>query len=288
MQYGLNLPIGGSGSDPRILAEFAALAEEVGWDGVFLEDYIVYTNTTYHSAPGFPTHDPWVALAAMAISTTRVRLGTTVTALSRRRPWKLARETVSLDHLSGGRLILGAGSGDVHDAGFSRVGEVTDAKQRAEMLDESLTIVDGLWSGEPFSYHGSHYAVDDVTFLPRPLQTPRIPIWIGGGGPHRGPVRRAARWDGACLYKETDDGDGQDMMAADVSGLKRAIADERETDAPFDIVVGGRPRRDDSEQERAHIRSVAQAGATWWLEWIPANDIDVMRAAIWRGPLRID
>ncbi|MGI8855208.1 MAG: LLM class flavin-dependent oxidoreductase [Thermomicrobiales bacterium] len=288
MQYALNLPIGGSGSDPRILAEFAALAEEVGWDGVFLEDYIVYTNTTYHSLPGFPTHDPWIALAAMAMSTKRIRLGTTVTPLSRRRPWKLARETVSLDHLSGGRLILGAGAGDVRDSGFARVGEVTDAKQRAEMLDESLTILTGLWSGEPFSYHGTHYDVDDVTFLPRPIQTPRIPIWIGGGWPLRAPVRRAAHWDGACLYKETDDDEGQDMTSVDVSALKRAIEQERPTDTPFAIVVGGRQRRDDWEEERAHIRSVAQAGATWWVEWIAAADVDAMRAAIKCGPLRID
>jgi alkanesulfonate monooxygenase SsuD/methylene tetrahydromethanopterin reductase-like flavin-dependent oxidoreductase (luciferase family) len=160
MQYALALPNGGECGDPRILADLARLAEASGWDAVFLEDYICYTNDTYHSLPGAPTYDPWVALAAMALHTERVRLGTSVTPLPRRRPWKLAREAVTLDHLSHGRLILGVGSGDAREQGFSRVGEVVDARQRAEMLDEGLDILVGLWSGQPFSYTGKHYAID--------------------------------------------------------------------------------------------------------------------------------
>src|SRR5438067_2363908 len=149
MRYGLELPNAGLGGDALTLAGLAALAEEVGWDGVFLEDYIVH-----HSAPYTPTYDPWVSLAAMAMRTERIRLGTTVTPLSRRRPWKLARETVTLDHLSNGRLILGVGLGDVNDPGFTRMGEVTDAKQRARILDEALDVLVGLWSGQPFNHHG--------------------------------------------------------------------------------------------------------------------------------------
>jgi alkanesulfonate monooxygenase SsuD/methylene tetrahydromethanopterin reductase-like flavin-dependent oxidoreductase (luciferase family) len=186
MKYGLTLANAGVGGDARTLAEFAALAEASGWDGVFLEDYIVH-----HSAADAPTYDPWVALAAMALRTERILIGTSVTPLSRRRPWKVARETATLDHLSNGRLILGVGVGDVGDPGFGRVGEETDTKRHASMLDEALDVLVGLWSGQPFQYHGEHYHVEDVTFLPRPLQEPRIPIWVGGGYPLLGPMRRA-------------------------------------------------------------------------------------------------
>jgi alkanesulfonate monooxygenase SsuD/methylene tetrahydromethanopterin reductase-like flavin-dependent oxidoreductase (luciferase family) len=196
MKYGLNLPNGGACGDARTLAEFAHLAEEAGWDGVFLEDYIVW-----QSHQDVPTYDPWVALAAMALRTERIRLGTQVTPLPRRRPWKLARETVTLDHLSNGRLILGVGLGDPTDGNFNQFEEVTDLKARARMLDEALDVLVGLWSGEPFSYRGEYYHVDEITLLPRPVQTPRIPIWVGGGWPLKGPARRAARWDGACFYK---------------------------------------------------------------------------------------
>ena len=130
MQYGLSLPNGGVCGDARVLAELGCLAEEAGWDGVFVEDYIVH-----QSDGAVPTCDPWIALAAMAVSTKQIRLGTSVTPLSRRRPWKVAREAVALDQLSNGRFILGVGSGDAGEAGFSRVNEVRDAKERAKMLD---------------------------------------------------------------------------------------------------------------------------------------------------------
>lgn len=288
MRYGISLPCGGECADPRILADLACLAEAAGWDGIFLEDYVQYTNEDYYSLPGFPTYDPWVALTAMALNTERIRLGTSVTPLPRRRPWKLARETVSVDVLSGGRLILGVGLGDPRDAGATKVGEPQDARQRAEMLDESLDILVGLWSGKPFSYHGKHYSVDDVTFLPTPAQSPRIPIWVGGVWPKRGPVQRAARWDGACLYKETDDGTWQDMTPDDVRALKETIERERSAPTPFDIVIGGRQRSDDLERDRAYMRAVAEAGATWLAEWVPAASLDTMRAAIARGPLRVE
>lgn len=291
MQYALSLPNGGECGDPGILADLAALAEASGWNAVLLEDYICYTNDTYHSVPGAPTYDPWVALAAVALCTKRIRLGTSVTPLPRRRPWKLAREAVTLDHLSNGRLILGVGSGDVREPGFTNVGETLNAKQRAELLDESLDILVGLWSGQPFSYKGKHYSIDNTTFLPMPVQSPRIPIWVGGGWPNPGPTQRAARWDGACLCKQTDDGSWQDMMPGDVQALQAAVERQRSAAtvaAPFDIVVGGRQRGDDWEQERTVIRSLAEAGATWWSEWVPAADRATMRAAIARGPLRSD
>jgi alkanesulfonate monooxygenase SsuD/methylene tetrahydromethanopterin reductase-like flavin-dependent oxidoreductase (luciferase family) len=164
MRYGLSLPNGGVCGDARVLAELGVLAEESGWDGVFVEDYIVH-----QSDGAVPTCDPWIALAAMAVGTKRVRLGTSVTPLNRRRPWKVAREAVALDQLSNGRFILGVGSGDVGEAGFSRVNEVRDAKERAQILDEALDIILGLWTGQPFSYEGRHFQVHEMTFLPTPV-----------------------------------------------------------------------------------------------------------------------
>jgi alkanesulfonate monooxygenase SsuD/methylene tetrahydromethanopterin reductase-like flavin-dependent oxidoreductase (luciferase family) len=284
MRYALSLPIGGVCSDPRVLAELAGLAEQSGWDGVFLEDYIVYQKLT-----GEPTGDPWVALAAMALRTERIRLGTMVTPLSRRRPWKVAREAVSVDQLSNGRLILGVGLGDSREAGFARLNEVAEARSRAERLDEALDVLVGLWSGQPFSYVGRHYQVQDLTFLPKPVQQPRIPIWVGGGWPLKAPAERAARWDGACLYKHpggVGTGEWEDMSPEDVRSLRALVESRRGGAVSYDIAVGGRQRGPDWEQERNWIQSVAAAGATWWTEWLPPAELDVMRANVQRGPLR--
>jgi alkanesulfonate monooxygenase SsuD/methylene tetrahydromethanopterin reductase-like flavin-dependent oxidoreductase (luciferase family) len=284
MKYGLTLPIGGICSDPRLLAEFAHLAEQSGWDGVFLEDYIVYQGQA-----GTPTCDPWIALAAMALATKHVRLGTTVTPLSRRRPWKLARETVTLDHLSGGRLVLGVGLGDPSDHTFAQFGEETDPHKRAALLDEGLAVLTQIWSGEPVCFHGQAYHVEGPALLPKPVQAPRIPIWVGGAWPNKGPVARAARWDGACLYKlpNGDNGDGV-LDAAEVRALKAAVQDGRAEGTPFDIVTGGVPRGKDWEADRQRIRALGEAGATWWVEWIPPASKGEMLAAVSRAPLWAD
>lgn len=282
MRYALCFPNGGACDDPRDYGEFARLAEQAGWDGAFIEDYIIW-----QGHQDIPTYDPWLALAAMALSTSRIRLGTMVTALPRRRPWKVAREAITLDHLSKGRLILGVGLGDTSiDISFTHFGEITDTRQRAKMLDEGLDILAGLWSGQPFTYHGEHYHVDRVRLLPRPIQTPRIPIWVGGAYPKKGPTRRAARWDGACLYKITN----EDMTPADVRALKEFVEGHRAARGPFDIALGGRHRGDDWEQERALIRSLAEAGATWWVEYLPPQirGFEEMRVRVQRGPLRIE
>jgi alkanesulfonate monooxygenase SsuD/methylene tetrahydromethanopterin reductase-like flavin-dependent oxidoreductase (luciferase family) len=282
MKYALELP---NMLAPQLLAEMASAAEEAGWNGIFLEDYIVHW-----SAKNAPTYDPWVALAAMATKTKTIRLGTTVTPISRRRPWKLAREAVTLDHLSNGRLILGVGLGDPNDAGFGPVGDVVDIKQRAAMADEALTIMVGLWSGQPFSFQGAHYQLQEVTFLPTPVQQPRIPIWIGGSLPHKGPIKRAARWDGMLPYKKTGDGSWQDMTPAEVSALRSEIEQQRTTAAPFDLVIGGRQRAADWEKERALIRSLAEAGLTWWGEYIePEQLVDIPACLVYirQGPLFI-
>jgi len=287
MRYGLNLPNGGAWGDARTLGELARLAEDTGWDGVFIEDYIVWQG--YQDVP---THDPWIALAAMAMQTQRIRLGTTITPLARRRPWKVARETVTLDHLSNGRLILGVGLGDIeHDAAsFASFGEVTDAKVRAKMLDEALDVLVGLWNGKPFSYHGEYYRVNEVTLLPCPIQTPRIPIWVGGGFPLKGPTQRALRWDGSCMYKQPSGKSWEDWTPADVRALKSLADQTRGGVTPFDIALGGRRRGDDWEKERSLIKSLADAGATWWVEYVPPEigGLDAACACIARGPLQID
>src|SRR5690349_1084122 len=140
MKFSVTFGAVGDGRDPRGLADLARIAEDSGWDGVFLEDYLAYQGTS------LPTYDPWICLAAMACATSRVRLGTTVTPLPRRRPWKVAAEAVALDHLSGGRMILGVGIGDPADPFLGGVGETTDPRVLAEMLDEGLQVIDALWS----------------------------------------------------------------------------------------------------------------------------------------------
>jgi len=151
------------------------------------------------------------------------------------------------------------------------------------MLDEALEVLTGLWTGEPFHYEGQYYQVKEVTFLPRPVQSPRIPIWVGGGYPHKGPMRRAARWDGMCPYKHN----GHFLMPDDVRGLRDFIQEERGSLEGYDIAVGGSARRVDWEKERAYIRSLAEAGITWWTEYIPPDSggLENVRSFIQRGPL---
>jgi alkanesulfonate monooxygenase SsuD/methylene tetrahydromethanopterin reductase-like flavin-dependent oxidoreductase (luciferase family) len=276
MEHGLALPTGGECGDPAFILELAIEAERHGWDAVFLEDYICFQGD-----PTAPTCDPWVALAAIATRTKRIRLGTMVTPLARRRPWKVAREVAGIDQLSGGRMILGIGLGDtgehvVGDASFSSFGEVLDPHTRAEMLDEGVEVVAGLLTGAPFSYAGKHYRVDQVTFQPASVQKPRVPIWVGGGYPILGPTGRALRWDGSCLYGART----HDLQAADVRELL-----ERAGQRHFDVCVGGRQRR---EGDRDWLAELAAAGTTWWAEYLPAQDRSTMRESVRGGPLRID
>ena len=177
MRFGLIVQMTGSLGYPQPLARLAREAEAAGWDGFFIWD--VFGGD---SAAPAPVVDPWIALAAIAATTERIRFGPMVTPLPRRRPWKLAREAASLDQLSGGRLILGVGIGTPPEE-FARFGEQVDPRIRAEMLDEGLEVLTGLWSGEPFSFQGRHYRVEEATLLPRPVQQPRIPIWVGGTWP---------------------------------------------------------------------------------------------------------
>jgi len=184
-----------------------------------------------------------------------------VTSLSRRRPWKVARETVTLDRLSGGRLILGVGVGDLNDDGFGKVGEITDSKQRNEMLDEALQVLTGLWSAKSFSFEGRFYKVRELRLLPAPLQKPRIPIWIGGQWPHGAPVRRATRWDGICTYKLNRDGGVDALTPYEIRELKRSIEQSRPQPAPFDLCVGGSSPEEDPTLVRRRIDAAAEAAS---------------------------
>ena len=184
----------GEGRDRAALAGLASLAEAAGWDAFFLEDYLSYR--------GLPTYDPWVCLAAIAAATTRIRLGTTVTPLPRRHPWELAAQAVTVDHLSGGRLILGVGSGAADDPVFTTVGTPMTAPERAARLDEGLHILTALWTGTVVHHHGPCYRIDGLQLPATPIQQPRIPIWTGGdlrqpGSPPADPMGRRLRLPGA-------------------------------------------------------------------------------------------
>ena len=286
MKYGLDITSAGAAGDARTMSELAHIAEESGWDGIFLEDYIIW-----QSHPDAPTFDPWITLAAIAMRTQRVRLGTLVTPAARRRPWKLAQELVTLDHLSNGRVTLGVGLGDTgesigEDLSFANFGEVVDVKKRARMLDEGLEIITRVWRGELFSFEGEFYKIHDVQMLPKPIQQPRIPIWVGGGYPKRGPTSRALRWDGSCMYKQP----GHWMQPEDVRALCEGVIAQRGTAEGYDIAIGGAPRWEDEKKQRAYMESVAAEGATWWHEYVPPNagDFNLLRKLIERGPLRID
>ena len=278
MQYGFILPHG----DIHELAQLAHEAEVAGWDGVFYWDGI------YIQEAG-PMYDPWIVLAAIALRTERVRLGLILTPPSRRRPWKLARETVTLDHLSHGRLILPVGLGALEDGGFTRVGEITDRKQRAELLDESLEILTGLWSGKPFSFHGKHYHVEEMTFLPPPVQLPRIPIWVAGAWPSQKSMRRVLRYDGLLPIKITGEDSPEAITPEDIRAIKAYIDEHRSQITPFDIVQEGETPGEDYERAREIVRPYAEAGATWWTEsrW-SFPPIEELRRRIQQGPPRID
>jgi len=266
MKYGFLVTAG----DPRTAAGLAATAEAAGWDGVFSWDGIAIGDAD--------TYDPWVVMSAMAMRTERVRLGAILTPPARRRPWKLARETMTLDRLSNGRLVLPVGLGALDDAAFGAVGEPTEASIRAERLDESLAILEGLWSGEPFGFEGRHYRFAPMTFRPTPVQRPRIPIWVAATLASERSVARALRWDG--ILPQTSDPVAIATLAARVSNSAagRVLA--------FDIVVEG-TTAPGAESDASRVATLADAGATWWIEsdW-GSPSVDALRTRAAAGPPR--
>ncbi|GGC12590.1 LLM class flavin-dependent oxidoreductase [Cellulomonas carbonis] len=280
--------VGTYGSATEVVG-LARDAEEAGWDGFFTWDGI--------SLGGMDTWDPWTLLGAVATVTSRITLGALVFVPGRRRPWKLAREVLTVDHLSGGRLVLPAGLGVLDDGGLSRVsGEATALRERAERLDEALAILDLAASGRPFSFEGRHHRVTDLVIAPPPVQRPRVPVWpVAGLGSARS-MGRAARWDGAVLQHV---GEERDPTPAEVADAVAWLRERRERlaaapdtgvrpDTPFDVVVQGRlPGDASAAQDR--LAALAEAGATWWVEarWDPARDTPAaLRALVEQGPPR--
>ena len=217
--------------DPKVLAALAASAEEHGWNGFFVWDHVRYR------PPVRAVADPWVALAAVASDTERIRLGPLVTPLSRRRVHKLARETVTLDLLSRGRLTLGVGLGSDHSDELEPFGEAVDPRERARLLDEGLDRLNAYWNGE---------------FEPRPTQSPRIPVWVGARWPSRRPLRRAARWDGLFPIELPNP-----QALTELSEEVRSLRAEAGWEGPYDLVVDLRAG--------SPIDPWEEAGATWIL-----------------------
>jgi alkanesulfonate monooxygenase SsuD/methylene tetrahydromethanopterin reductase-like flavin-dependent oxidoreductase (luciferase family) len=268
MQYGVLI----TGGPVQEQIELARAAEAAGWDGVFTWDGI-------HVGDSIEVHDPWVLMSSFAMVTQRIRIGAVVQPLSRRRPWKVARESVTLDHVSGGRFVLIVGLGTLDDGGFSKVGEVTDTRIRAERLDESLAILTGLWSGEPFGFAGVHYRFEPMAFRPTPVQQPRIPIWVVGAWPSERSMNRATRYDGVLPHALG----GREYDAALVAEVRDWITERRNLDG-FEIVVEGTTAPDGGSDA---VRPWLDAGATWWIEsdW-STWDVASARSRIEAGPPR--
>jgi alkanesulfonate monooxygenase SsuD/methylene tetrahydromethanopterin reductase-like flavin-dependent oxidoreductase (luciferase family) len=241
MRYGVSIPNVG---DPTQLVELAVTCEAAGWDGFFLWDHLVLD-----AAELPPALDPWVLMGAIAARTSTIKLGALVTPVPRRRPWKLAKEIATLDHLSGGRLIVGVGLGVPVDAEYAAFGEPSDPRVHASKLDEGLILLDGFLRGTPVDFQGDHYQVN-ACLRPASLQQPRPPIWVAATLPYTRGVRRARKWDGIFPLHRDHGLLRPDEVAELVAGL----------DAPegYDVVTALGPGISGEE--------LAAAGATWAID----------------------
>jgi len=272
MKFGLALPYGSA----RSAARLSQLAEEAGWDACFLGDAIW-------------CEDPMIALAAAAMTTNRIRLGTMITPVPLRRPWKIASESLALDHLSAGRLILGLGTGAVWMGWQGFPDEVTSAKARAEMLDETIDILTLLYQSKQFDYDGKHYhlkltLVDEMYYPPKPVQQPRIPLWVVGIWPYKKSMQRALKGDGILVEKRNPDGSIADVTPADIHEIKAFIDENRTLNTPFDIVTSGKISNLDPAQLQDTFQAWSEAGVTWWIEGLWEEAEDMVSEHIRRGP----
>ncbi len=268
MRFAINLPNFGDLADPNQMVDLAVTAENAGWDGFFVWDHIVI-------ADGVPVADPWVLLAAIGQATDRIVIGPMVTPMPRRRPWVLARQAASLQQLTRGRTVLGVGIGFPPQEEFGTFGEPTDERIRADMLDEGLEVVRGIWSGEPFAHEGQHYRVAvETRFAPVPAD--RIPIWVAGMWPHRRPMRRAARFDGVFPISA----DMSMLSPEEVAEIVAYVSEHRSTSDEFDVVIGG-PSTD------VDLAAYRHAGVTWY-QMTPELPSEERRQMIAAGPPRLD
>jgi alkanesulfonate monooxygenase SsuD/methylene tetrahydromethanopterin reductase-like flavin-dependent oxidoreductase (luciferase family) len=272
MKYGFVLPFG----DARTAANAARAAEQAGWDGFFVWEPIW-------------GNDAWVCLTAAAMVTEKIKLGTMITPLSRMRPWKLASESATLDNLANGRVILAVGLG-APETGFAEFGEETNRKTRAELLDEGLDIVTGLWRGQPFNYNGTHYHIRETQFQvpPPPVQKPRIPIWVVGAWKRKKSMQRVLKYDG-LIPNVMQEGKHVPATPEDIRAMKQYVAEHRAATTPFDIVWEGTTPGDDRAKAKSMVQPWVDAGATWWNEaaWNEKNIDNVLRR-IHQGPPKID
>lgn len=261
MRRALYLAPFGELADPRALIEVARVAEEAGWDGIFLWDHMWRPDGRV-----IGVGDVWISLAGIAAATQQLRLGPMIVPLARRRPQKVARESVSLDLLSSGRLTVGVGLGVDTDRELGRFGEVTDDRQRAARLDEAIHVLRMLWSGEVVQHRGRHFLADDVRFLPVAQQVPRIPLWgaaLGSSGDQ--PVRRAAMLDGIFPWRTSP---------SQLTRMLEIVAAQRGTLDDFDVAVVAR-----GQDEAAQMLG---AGATWLIHAL-AEDTSLRSAVAAAG-----
>lgn len=264
------LPIFDELADPVTVARVAAEAEEAGWDGVFVWDHLLWREPVREVA------DPWITLAGIAAATETLRFGPMVSPLARRRPAKVARETATLDRLSGGRLTLGVGIGGDQFAGeLSKTGEELHDRTRAQMLDELLAVVREAWSGELVQHHGDHFVVDGIRFLPTPVQEPGIPIWVATLNGNTRPLRRAARHDGMFPVNLDDPEQLADLVEL-LTEVRRSAGDD--LSRPYDVATEILPGADPAP--------FVEAGATWILvAFDPAEvTLDAVQGALRDGP----
>lgn len=254
MRYGIALPY----THAQTVAKLSQLIEETGWDGVFLGDAIW-------------CEDSMIGLAAAAMTTSRIRLGTMITPVPLRIPWKLASESLALDHLSDGRLTLGLGAGAVWMGWQAFPDEVTDNRSRAEMLDETIDILTLLYQRRQFDYDGNHYhlkltQLDLMHYPPKPVQQPRIPLWCVGLWSHEKSMRRTLKCDGVIVEKRSPENKPEDVTPQDVRAIKAYAEANRTPSTPFDIVLNGSTAGLDHAQTQDKLQPLAEAGATWWIE----------------------
>jgi hypothetical protein len=272
MKYGIALPY----TNARTVAKLSKLVEETGWDGCFLGDAIW-------------CEDPMIALAAAAMSTSRIRLGTMITPVPLRIPWKLASESLALDHLSDGRLTLGLGAGAVWMGWHAFPDEVTDNKARAEMLDETIDILTLLYQRKQFDYDGKHYhlkltQMDVVHYPPRPVQQPRIPLWCVGIWPRKKSMQRILKCDGVIAEKRGQEDKPEDVTPDDILEIKEYVDANRGPSTPFDIVLNGQTANLDHFQLTDKLLPLREAGATWWIEGLWEATEETAAERIRRGP----
>lgn len=272
MKLGIALPYNIS----RQAGKLAKLAEDAGWDGIFLGDAIW-------------TEDPMITLAAAACSTSRIRLGTMITPVPLRRPWKLASESLALDRLSEGRLTLGLAAGAVWMGWQGFPDEVTETHSRVEMLDETIELLKLFFRCKPFDYDGKHYhlkltLVDEMYYPGKPVQQPSIPLWVVGIWPMEKSMQRTLKGDGVIVEARSPDGSNADVTPQHVGEIKEFVRANRSMDTPFDIVINGSTKGLDEAQAREQLQAWQEAGATWWIEGMWDESVESVEKYILKGP----